>query len=399
MIKTAHRKKKHFWEYLLINIFVFFGIFLLSFIVLNVSLFDSFTQAFRDFTLTDLYYSKIVKQDKIYNGPLVVINLEHRNRTEIAYLLDKLETGAPKVIGIDAVFAERKDSADSSLQQVLSQHNNIIIPYIANFDSSIAETKNDPYFKTGSAAYVNVMGEQDNYTTIRSYIPVYNSIPAFTTAVVQKYDPALTASLFKNQDKNKEIRYYGNQQNFVYHNYDDVMDPAFNPHTLTGKIILIGYMGVPGSGKNSLDEDRFFTPLNPRLSGRSLPDMYGVIIQANIIRMVLDKDYLFVFPSWLNFCLAFFLSWLLMPLFVRWYVHKALWFSLFTMIFQMAISILFLFFTLWLYANANLKVESSAVLVSVLLIGNFLSFYHHLIKFLKYRLKWNFTSKLFESAH
>jgi CHASE2 domain-containing sensor protein len=178
------------------------------------------------------------------------------------------------------------------------------------------------------------------------------------------------------------------------------MDSSFNVNTLTNKIVLVGYTGhaAPGTA-NFEDEDRFFTPLNSRLSGRSLPDMYGVIIQANIIRMALDKDYIFVFPTWLNFLFAFCLSWALMPLFVKWFVHKALWFHLFTMFFQLAISILFVYFTIALYAWGKIKIESSAVLVSVLLIGDFLSFYNHLIKFLKYKRKWNFHSKLFEGAH
>lgn len=83
--------------------------------ILNVSFFDPFTEAFHDFTLTDLYYTKTKDRNTIYKDKIVLVNLENRNRTEIALLLQQLETGKPRTIAIDAVFAGRKDDADSLL--------------------------------------------------------------------------------------------------------------------------------------------------------------------------------------------------------------------------------------------------------------------------------------------
>src|SRR5665647_249153 len=98
------KKKSWFWEYVLLNIFVFAGIGLLSLIVFNVSIFNPFTQAFKDFTLTDLYYSQIINQDKIYKGPLHLVSVEHRSREEIAFLIHRIEEGNPKVVGMDVIF-------------------------------------------------------------------------------------------------------------------------------------------------------------------------------------------------------------------------------------------------------------------------------------------------------
>jgi CHASE2 domain-containing sensor protein len=53
----------------------------------------------------------------------------------------------------------------------------------------------------------------------------------------------------------------------------------------------LGFLGeiigdyVPG--------DIFFTPLNKKIIGRSLPDMYGVVVHANIIKMILDKEFIY----------------------------------------------------------------------------------------------------------
>ena len=401
-IHQPQKKGRHFFEYLIINIFVFAGIWLLSLFVFNVSLFNQFTQAFKDFTITDIVYSrKIIAQDSIYKKqPLLLINIEDKSREEIAFLLQRIEEGKPKVVALDIIFADKKDSAsDELLKQTLNNYNNIITPYIASFDGVTAESKSNEYFKINSGAYVNLLGENKEYSTIRYYYPVYNKVPAFTTAIIQKFDPSKANALLKRNNTKTEIRYYGDLQNFDYKNFSEVMNPAFDADALKDKIVLLGYMGVENKSLSKLDEDRFFTPLNQRISGRSLPDMYGVVVIANILRMELDNDFMYAFPQWLNWLVAFLLSWILLPMFVRWYVHKAVWFHLFTMLLQLCITMVFVFLTIWLYANANIKIESSAVLVSVLLIGDFLLFYDHLVKFFKYKLKWNFNSVFFGHEH
>lgn len=396
----THTGKRNRWEYLVMNLFVFAGIGVLSLLVFNISLFNPLILAFKDFTLTDLYYQKIQDRDhnKIYKGPLMIINVEKRSRTEIAYLLQKLETGKPRVIGFDIIFRDRGDSAeDLLLKSTIAQHSNMVFPYKAGFDKITEEEKTDDYFQVNSTSFVNLIGEKKENSTVRYYYPVYKNTLAFTTAIVQKYDPAIAAPLLKRDKEKTEIRYYGNIENFDYQTIDEIMDPGFDVNKLKDKILLLGYAGeTPNAGK--LDDDRFFTPLNEQLSGRSYPDMYGLVVNANILRMGLDKDFVYVLPRWLNWILAFCFSWALIPLFVRWYVHKAVWFHLFAMLMQLFFSILFVFFTIIMYAKANVKIQSSEVLVAVLLLIDFLMFYDHLVKFLKHKLKWNFHSKFFEGS-
>ena len=400
MKKQLHTKKSGPLEYLIINLFVFAGLGLLSFVLFNVSLFSPFTQAFKDFTLTDLYYSKIKNQDTIYGGPLVLVNVENKNREEIAFLIQRLEEGKPKVLGLDIIFSDKKDSAsDELLKQTFASYNNIVFPYIASFDSTGTERKNHEYFQTKAAGFVNLIGEDREFSTIRYYYPVHNNVPAFTTAVLQMYDPAKAAALLKKGEKKTEIRYFGNLQNFAYHTFDEVMNPSFDPGVLKGKIVLLGYMGNPDGSSGLLDEDRFFTPINPRLSGRSHPDVYGLVLNANIVRMALDTDNVYSFPQWLNLLLAFILSLLLLPWLVKTWVHKGVWFHLVILLVQLTISILFVFLTIVLYAKANVKIESSAVLVSVLLLGDFILFYDAIVQYLKRKSKWKFHSKFFEGAH
>jgi CHASE2 domain-containing sensor protein len=400
MKKQLHRKKSGPLEYLIINLFVFAGLGLLSFVLFNVSLFSPFTKAFKDFTFTDLYYTNIKSPHAIYKGPLVLINVENKNREEIAFLLHRLEEGKPKVIGLDIIFPDTKDSAsDELLKQTFAGYNNIVLPYIAAFDSSTSETKTHEYFQTTPAGFVNLLGGDYEFSTVRHYYPVYNNVPAFTTAILNKYDSTKAATLINKGQMKTEIRYFGNLQNFTYKTFDEVMNPKFDVEVVKDKIVLLGYMGNTNESPGAIDEDRFYTPLNPRLSGRSYPDMYGAVLNANILRMTLDKDYIYSFPRWLNLLLAFMLSLILLPWLVKTWVHKAVWFHLAILLVQLSVTILFVFLTIILYAKANVKIESSAVLVSVLLLGDFILFYDAIVQYLKRKTKWKFHSKFFEGAH
>ena len=395
-------KNSHRLEYLIINLFIFAGIGLLSFVVFNVSVFNQFTQAFKDFTLSDIYYSKIMNQNKIYDGPLVLINVENRKREEIAYLIQRLEEGKPKVIGLDIIFRNKIDTApkaDEILKETFAQYNNIVYPYIATFNNSLAETRNDAYFQTKSSSFVNLVGEDPTFSTIRYFYPVYNNVPAFTSAILQMYDSSEAAASLQKGQRKTEIRYYGNIQNFKYQTFAEVMDISFKTESLKDKIILVGYMGHADGTSGLIDEDRFFTPLNPRLSGRSHPDMYGTVMHANILRMELDKDYIFSFPPWLNLLFAFLLSWILLPFFIHWYIHKPLWYHLMLVLTQFTVSILFVFLTLLLYTWVNVKIESASLLVAVVFVGDFLLFYHHIVKYFKHKHNLNIHSKFFEGAH
>ena len=395
--KTA---RKHGLEYFIINLFIFGCIGILSIVVFNLKIFDPFTEAFRDFTLTDIYYQKARNNNDIYKDHLVIVNIEKRNRNEIDSLLRRLEEGRPKVIGVDAIFPDKKDSADALLKQTFHTYNNIVLPYIASFSEDVYEVKNNDYFEVPANSFVNVVGQQPEISTVRYYYPVYRNIPAFTTAIMQLYDSALAAPLLKRKDKKTEIRYYGNAPNFTHYSFEEVMKNDFDIPSLKDKIVLIGYMGVaPERSTNYLDEDRYFTPLNEKLSGRSYPDMYGVILNANILRMALDRTrFIVTFPSWINWLLAFLLSWIFIPIYIKWWVHTAVWFHLITALMQLLISMFLVFFSIGLYAW-NLKLEPATLLIAILFLGDFILIYDSLVKFLKHKLQWNFHSIFFEGAH
>jgi CHASE2 domain-containing sensor protein len=51
-------------------------------------------------------------------------------------------------------------------------------------------------------------------------------------------------------------------------------------------------------------EDKFYTPLNKKLAGKSNPDMFGVVVHANIISMILREDYVEQMATWQEVAMA-----------------------------------------------------------------------------------------------
>lgn len=384
--------KRFFSEYFFINVFIFSCISLLSLIVLNISFFDPFTQAFEDFTLTDLHYSRIKKQDQIYNGPVVLINLENKERKELAFLLQRIQEGNPKVVGMDVLFQSRKEDDDSLLREQFALHKNYVFSYFARFDEPEKNIYNNSFFTTTKNGYANVVGENREYSTIRYYYPFHKEQEAFTTSMIRAYNPELLSRLKEYKGKPLEIHYYGNLENFRYYNFEEIMDPTFDPQVLNGKIIVLGYLGTPGVNSR-IDEDKLFTPLNSRLSGRSYPDMYGSVIHANILRMVLDKDYIRVIPGWLVAILTFLIVWLLLPPTCSLLFKGDLWFNTIGTLAQLTGTIVIVFLSLLCYEVLNIKFDPGLLLGCLVLLPTLLNLYEAFLKFLYYKLKLKFRSR------
>jgi len=81
--------------------------------------------------------------------------------------------------------------------------------------------------------------------------------------------------------------------------WPQVIRHEFDTTQLRGKILLLGFLGDSLTGKYT-SEDKFYSPLNGKMIGRSLPDIYGVEIHANIIRMILSREYI-LHSDWIDY--------------------------------------------------------------------------------------------------
>lgn len=394
--------KSFFREYLFLNLFIFTCVALLSLVVVNFSFFDPFTQAFRDFSLTDLYYSKIKERNEIYKGPVVLVNIENKNRTEIAFLLQQIETGKPTVVALDFLLKKHNSPQDSILKLVFDESKNIVYNFIADFDNENNNEYNDFIFTTKADGYSNLVAENIEYFTVRNYFPFYQNHEAFTTAIIKKYDSLLYKDLLKWKNKKAEIHYTGNLSNFTYYTFNEVTNPDFNTTSFKNKIVLVGYFGLDETkaGNLRLDEDKFFTPLNHQLSGRSYPDMYGVVIHANILRMILEHNYIRVVPTWLVILISFIILWFILPFMCGLFFKGDIWFNTAGTLLQLGGSIFVVFFCVLIYRYCNIKFDPGILLTCLVLLPTFINLYEALLVFLRHKIKIPVRSAFLEKdAH
>lgn len=126
------------------------------------------------------------------------------------------------------------------------------------------------------------------------YIPREELLSVYET--ISFYEQKIKAGF--NLDENEQAE------------YNNALEGAKNHEKIIkDKIVLMGIVPLidisdPTSLANITYEDTYYTPLNPNYVGRSYPDMYGLMIHANVIAMMLDENYINQSPLWVTITLA-----------------------------------------------------------------------------------------------
>ncbi len=295
----------------LVTIFVFLLIGLLALIRLNIQFLDSFSQGIKDYEITDIVYSRLRNTEIQIDDRIVIVNTWQPDRQRLANMLDRIIGAEPKAIGVDVLFSERKDPVtDSLLQANLKKSDHIILASVLeNYREDLgrfeSESGIDTFFSRNAiTGYANFPISENR--TIRYFSPseLVQGAPVFSFAVqvARQYDPAAVERLLRRKKTLERIHFTSTEDYFIQFDPETILDTTIDLRPLLGgKIVLMGYAGDQG---DCVLLDKFHTPLNPRYSGRSEPDMYGIIIHANIIRMILDRKFITVIPEWLSLVLA-----------------------------------------------------------------------------------------------
>jgi CHASE2 domain-containing sensor protein len=175
------------------------------------------------------------------------------------------------------------------------------------------KTSVDIFNRYAKNGYANLPDDAGgSFRTIRKYCPFSNSkgkrVNSLTSSIIQIVDSAKYEKLRKRNIEYEIVNYRGNHDKFYFIDAPELFDSTFNPTFIKDKIVIMGFMGET-IDKTSL-EDIFFTPMNPQYAGRSFPDMYGVIIHANIISMLLSDGYIEQMSFGLGVLWAFILCYL-----------------------------------------------------------------------------------------
>jgi CHASE2 domain-containing sensor protein len=211
---------------------------------------------------------------------------------------------------------------------------------------------------------------------------------AFSVQMAMMYDSAKTMKFLRRNNEEEVINFRGNIdiRNVLVKNLRQGASATseFNvlcfavdwgpftrgeyvPSMFENNIVIMGYLGDYFG--DPAWEDKFFSPLNSKVAGRANPDMFGPVIHANSVAMILDEDYVNEIPEWLQVFIAVMVCFLNVLLF-SWCDRK--WPMLYdglSVIIQILQLILVSSLVVSCFAYFSLKLELSLTLAAVALVG------------------------------
>jgi CHASE2 domain-containing sensor protein len=360
-------------------------------VVLSNDLFDSLYNTFSDIHITDYKFAEMRTNNNVDTN-IILINIKQSDNLELANILSYLNNFAPKVIGIEKLIKKSDlPQNDSLLAKAIRNSKNIILAEnliqfskdnnIFNsaelsdsiFSCSNVETGLKPVStkQTDSGKINNNLGfnnlvfgdesEKENIT-IRKFYPELpfgrEKAISFATLIAWYYNPESVEQLFVRHNKSETINYRGDNRQFVFieaNKIDEVDTTQFKD-----KIILLGIADI-NSVRHNLRE-LYFTPMNLRSGGRSLPDMYGLEIQANIISMILEGQYYNSMPAWLEVLIAVILCYINMAILIWFSDNAKMWHEIISLCIFVILSISILYLTLILFHEKHFELNLTIVI-------------------------------------
>ena len=377
------RRRNHLpLEAFLVSVLVFLVLGALAIIPWGFKAFDPIKEVLNDFSYTDVYYTKISREARV-DTSIVLINIGRADRRALADLVEAVGAAHPRAMGLDAYFLARPDAGTARLAKVLKAQPRLVVgEYLTEPAGSPASAFNLPPTQRG---YLNFVGNDSLNTTVRYFRPFLETADrrytSWSAQLLRLADPAAFAALQSRQQDRETIRYQGDLSRFIAYEGAAVTAGAVPPAALKGKIIILGFLGEPMGTRTSL-EDLHFTPLNAKQLGRSLPDMYGPVIQANILSMMLHRDYITPTPRWGELLLAFGVCYLHVMLFMYLYVHYLLWYHPLTTVIQFVSGAVLVYFMIQLFVGASVGLGVVLPVLTMILAVDVLCLYEALAAWL-----------------
>ncbi len=345
----------------------------------GISAFDGMSQAFKEFKLTDIVFSEL-RQDPLVDQRVVIVNLGDLSRRDVAQQIAIINQFKPKVIGIDSYFnceGAYRDSVNCPqlldtlgnllLANAIKEAGNVVLVskllqktktglddnLIDYYDSiEYSDLTFSMYAKHGFANLVTDPPAvfQDDVKQCRSFIPKYTvdneDRYAFAVQMCMLYDSAKTKRFLARNKEEEIINYRGNVEiqdirlkslrqketastryplMFYAIDADQLMNGEFFPDLFTNSIVIVGFLGSYFGDVSW--SDKYFTPLNKKVAGRANPDMFGVVVHANIVAMILNEDYVDEMAEWLQIAIAIIVCFLTVILFIIIDRRLPMWFD------------------------------------------------------------------------
>jgi CHASE2 domain-containing sensor protein len=394
---------KKFWKDVLIGtIFIFAFMWFASKFLAIFNFLDPIGEALGDMKITDQVFSNpYFRPQAIPEDRVTIINFGRRGRGDIAQMINIVNKYNPKVIGIDTFFSNLKEDSLSDL---------ILAEALSNVDNLVLGTKflnpgdlDDPYFygikrshelfrQNAIEAHVVLSAEeagtqQEEFKVVRQFFPkmAYNDTinnqfeehVAFGIKLAEFIDPVAANDFLARENEEELINFRGNifdidhieKTKYSAIDWMDVLNEDFDPSLITDKIILFGMVGEY-IGEPYYVEDKFFTPMNDKYAGRADEDMFGVVIHANIVSMVLDRDYLERMTNFSSIVAAILLCMFNVVMFSLIYRKLPLWYDGLTKLIQLLQLVVILGIIVLVFHAYSLELELTYGIVAIALAGD-----------------------------
>lgn len=282
----------------------------------NLDFLNPFINLAQDLDVTDVVFSKI-RNDGRYgvDSNIVIVNIGILNRRGIAEEINIINQYSPEIIAIDAMFRKPKTkNLDISLHNAFLNTKNLVLSSKLNFDynknkfTSIINPCSTIITKNSNIGFVNVITDksfkglnkeqqkemQKKYARTIRKVTTRETVNdkthySFPAEILKLYAPDKFERLKKRKSNIEIIDYSRLADKFITLDVKDIFERSPKLNLIRNRIVFMGFMG---ENMNTLqNEDIFFSPLNTKFIGKTFPDMYGVVLHANVLSMMLRESY------------------------------------------------------------------------------------------------------------
>jgi len=229
----------------------------------------------------------------------VIVDVGQLSRSQLAQLLIRIANQQPSVIAMDIYFPGLGVPTEDTLwSKALCEAGQRIPVYLAADLPNPMQPSTKPTQPISHAffggctktAYANLLFDEWIGGRVVRYARLYHHSeigvePSLALAAVQALDSSRLPSSLPAPVL--PIRYRGNLACFYYLSGKDLIQDSLVPPIIANKAV---FMGLADPFHQTL-EDIFFSPLALRPIVLSNPDMYGVVIHANIASMILHGSF------------------------------------------------------------------------------------------------------------
>lgn len=411
---------KKFWlDSLIITVFVFFMLWVAG-VITDLKIFNAFDpigQAIKDFELTDYVFSQIREDPKV-DSTIVLVNIGSLPRGGLAREIMLISQQKPRVIGFDGFFDCEGGLRDTlncpqlldtlgnlMLSDAIKEAGNVVLgskllqtAALANTDNNDADSLeiSDPMFDNYSThGFVTLPTDatyQEDVKIARTIYPsrIINGKRelAWSVQLAMQYDSTKTNKFLARGNDEELINFRGNievrqlrlqslkndetattnfKTMFFVVDAEDLLSGNVQPDLFKDRIVMMGYLG-DYLGQPAW-EDKFFTPLNKKVAGRANPDMFGLVVHANSVAMVLNEDYINETPDWLEWAIAFVVCLLTVGLFAYIDTNLPIWFDALSVFIQLVELLLITIIIIQAFALWSVKLDLTVAIGVSALVG------------------------------